>query len=172
MNKLNIALAGPLFAGLFSTLAMAQNVKVGGIEIDHAYARAMVPGAKVGGGYLTLTNTGSADDKLVAIAADRAKSAEVHQMSVDGGLMKMRPVHGGLVVPAGQTIELKPGGYHVMFMGVVQPFKQGETVKATLTFEKAGAIGVEFSVGNIAGGAPDADATHSDMGGMTMPKPQ
>ncbi len=172
MNKLNIAIVGPLFAGLLATLAAAQSVKVGDIEIDHAYARAMVSGAKVGGGYLKLTNKGPADDTLVGISADRAKSAEVHQMSVDGGMMKMRPVPGGLVVPAGQTVELKPGGYHVMFMDVVPPFKQGETVKATLTFEKAGSIDVEFAVGNIAGGAPDPDAAHSDMGGMTMPKPQ
>jgi copper(I)-binding protein len=172
MKKLTIFLAGLIFAGLFATLASAHDVKAGAIEIGHPHARAMVPGAKVGGGYLTFVNNGSIDDKLVSIICDRAKSSEVHQMSVSNGVMTMRPVAGGLVVPAGQTVELKPGGYHIMFMDVAKPFKEGEIVKATLTFEKAGPVDVEFAVGSLSGTNASAGDTHSDMGGMDMSKPQ
>lgn len=180
MKKFIIPIAGLLFAGLFATLATAHGFKAGDIEIGHPHARAMVPGAKVGGGYMKITNNGSTDDKLVSVTSDRAASAEVHLMSVDGGVMTMRPVSGGLVVPAGKTVELKPGGYHIMFMSVTQPFKAGEMIKATLTFEKAGAVDVEFSVGNAggSGGAGDhstmdhKDMEHKDMGGMDMSKPQ
>ncbi|OWV97436.1 hypothetical protein ATY81_08360 [Rhizobium sp. R72] len=170
MKKLKIFIASLLFAGVFATFAAAHDVKVGDIDIGQPHARAMVQGAKVGGGYLTLTNTGSIDDKLLSITSDRAATTEVHQMTVNNGVMTMRPVAGGLVIPAGQTVELKPGGFHLMFMGVERPFKEGETVKATLTFEKAGSVELEFDVGS-AGGASTKDH-HSDMGGMDMSKPQ
>src|SRR4029079_4930066 len=137
MKTLIILMTGLIFAGLFAAIATANDVKVGAIDIGHPRTRAMVPGAKVGGGYLNLTNTGAADDRLVSITSDRSAKTEVHQMSVNNGVMTMRPVAGGLGIPAGQTVELKPGGFHIMFMDVAQPFKQGETIKATLTFEKA-----------------------------------
>jgi copper(I)-binding protein len=162
MKKIIILTAGLLFSGLFATFATAQGSGAGNIEIAHPNARAMVPGAKVGGGYLTITNHGAADDRLVGVTSDRAVSAEVHLMSVDGGVMTMRAVSGGLVVPAGKTVELKPGGYHIMFMDVAQPFRAGETIKATLTFEKAGAMEVDFSVGNAGGSA--GRKGHSDTG--------
>lgn len=172
MKKLIILMTGLIFSGLFVAIATANDVKVGAIDIAHPRTRAMVPGAKVGGGYMNLTNTGSADDKLVSITSDRAAKTEVHQMSVNNGVMTMRPVAGGLVIPAGQTVELKPGGFHIMFMDVVQPFKQGETIKATLSFEKAGSVDVEFAVGGAGGANAAAKDGHSDMGGMDMSKPQ
>ncbi len=172
MKKLATLLAGILFAVLLATFANAHGFKIGEIEIGHPHARAMVPGAKVGGGYLKLTNTGTTDDKLLSITTERAQSAEVHQMSVNNGVMTMRPVAGGLVIPAGQTVELKPGGYHIMFMDVAQPFKEGEMVKATLTFEKAGSVDVEFAVGSAGGANSGATSAHSDMGTMDMSKPQ
>ncbi|KQV16524.1 hypothetical protein ASC97_11675 [Rhizobium sp. Root1203] len=180
MKKFIIPIASLLFAGLFATFSTAHGFKAGDIEIGHPHARAMVPGAKVGGGYMNITNNGSTDDRLVSVSSDRAASAEVHLMSVDGGVMTMRPVSGGLVVPAGKTVELKPGGYHIMFMSVTQPFKAGEMIKATLTFEKAGAVDVEFSVGNAGGPSGGGDHStmdhknmdHTDMGGMDMSKPQ
>ncbi|WP_025660516.1 copper chaperone PCu(A)C [Rhizobium sp. IBUN] len=172
MKKLIILMTGLIFAGFFAAIATANDVKVGAIDIAHPRTRAMVPGAKVGGGYMNLTNTGSADDRLVSITSDRAAKTEVHQMSVNNGVMTMRPVAGGLVIPAGQTVELKPGGFHIMFMDVAQPFKQGETIKATLTFEKAGPVDVEFTVGSAGGTNASAKDGHSDMGGMDMSKPQ
>ncbi|KQV70488.1 copper chaperone PCu(A)C [Rhizobium sp. Root1220] len=168
MKKLIVLFAGLLFA----SLATAHGFQAGDIEIGHPHARAMVPGAKVGGGYLKLTNKGSTDDRLIGMASDRAKSAEVHQMSVSNGVMTMRPVAGGLAIPAGQTVELKPGGYHIMFMDVSQPFKEGEKIKATLTFEKAGKVDVEFAVGSAGGANAGAKDAHSDMDGADMSKPQ
>lgn len=146
--------------------ALAHGFKVGDIEIGHPYARAMLPGAKVGGDYLTLTNEGAADDRLVSASSDRAGSVQLHEMKIDGGIMVMRELQGGIAVPKGATVELKPGSYHVMFMNVAQPFKEGETIKATLTFEKAGSVNVEFAVGPAAGGAPEMKhgdhANHGD----------
>lgn len=152
--------------------ALAHDFKVDDIEIDHPYARAMIPGAKVGGGYMTLTNEGSADDRLVSASSERAGSVQLHEMKIDGGVMIMREVQGGIAVPKGATVELKPGSYHVMFMNVAQPFKEGETIKATLTFEKAGPVNVEFAVGPAGGGAPemkhDDHANHGDHADLSM----
>jgi len=144
-------------------LALAHDFKVGEIEIDHPYTRAMLPGAKVGGGYLTITNNG-ADDRLVAIATARAGDAQLHEMKMDGEVMVMRELKDGVALPAGATVELKPGGYHIMFMNVDQSFKEGETIEATLTFEKAGSVDVEFAVGPAAGAA--AAKKHGDPAGQ------
>ena len=152
-----------ILALCFAGTAFAHSFTVGDIEIGHPYARAMLPGAKVGGGYLKVTNKGPAD-RLVAATSDRAASVQLHEMKIDGGIMVMRELEDGIAVPANATVELKPGGYHVMFMNVAQPFKEGEMVKATLTFEKAGAVDVEFQVGPAAGGAPDAK--HHDHAGQ------
>ncbi len=167
MKKLTALLAILFLAVTFGVPAGAQTVTAGDIEISNPHARAMVPGAKVGGGYLSITNKGKADDKLVGIISTRAKSSEIHQMSVNNGVMTMRPVADGLVIPAGQTIDLKPGGYHVMFTDVAEPFKQGETVKATLTFEQAGQVDVEFAVGGANAMKMDG---HSGMSDMSKPQ--
>jgi periplasmic copper chaperone A len=156
----------------FASAALAHGFKVGDIEIGHPYARAMLPGAEVGGGYLKLTNEGGTDDRLVSAVSDRAGSIQLHEMKIDNGVMIMRELQGGIAVPKGKSVELKPGGYHVMFMNVKQPFKEGETIKATLTFEKAGSIEVEFVVGAPAGGTPemshDNHAGHGDHPSMPM----
>jgi periplasmic copper chaperone A len=122
-----------------------------GIAIEAAYSRAMLPVAKVGGGYLTITNHGE-DDRLVGASSERAQSVQIHEMKMADGIMEMREIRDGVAVPAHSTLELKPGGYHLMFMNVAQPFKEGETVKARLMFEKAGEIEIELSVGPVAGG--------------------
>ncbi len=172
MKRLLTLVTSLLFAGLIATISTAHDFKAGNLEIGHPHARAMVPGARVGGGYLKITNTGSIDDTLISITSDRAKETEVHQMSVNNGVMTMRPVTGGLTIPAGQTVELEPGGYHIMFMGVEKPFVNGEIIKATLTFEKAGSVDVEFAVGSAGGARSSATDNHTDMGGMDMSKPQ
>ena len=149
-----------LSAMLASGTVNAHEFKVGQIEIGHPYSRAMLPVAKVGGGYLKITNNGP-DDRLVSITSERADAVELHEMKMNGAVMEMRELDGGIAVPAKSTIELKPGGYHLMFMNVSQPFKEGEMVKATLVFEKAGAVDVEFAVGPIAGNkGQDAHAEH------------
>lgn len=150
MIRKNIAIGALLVASLAFGSAQAHGFKVGEIEIGHPYSRAMLPVAKVGGGYLKLTNKGT-DDRLVSATSDRAGSVEFHEMKMDGGVMQMRELPNGVNLPAGATVELKPGGYHVMFMNVAQPFKEGEMIKTTLVFEKAGPVDVEFSVGPVAG---------------------
>ena len=158
---------------LIATAAVAQ--EPASIRIDHAASHSMVPGAKVGDGYLTVTNTGSEPDKLVAASSDRARTVQLHQMSMDNGIMTMRELKGGLAIPAGQTVTLEPN-YHLMFQDVAKPFKQGETIRATLTFEKAGQIAVDFAVGKIAGLLDDVggagggmDHGSMDHGAMSMP---
>ncbi|MFT4097879.1 MAG: copper chaperone PCu(A)C [Rhodoblastus sp.] len=127
----------------------------GDISLDHPWSRATPAGAPVGAGYVTLKNVGGAADKLLSATADVAGKVEIHEMSMDGGVMKMRPI-AGLEIPAGKSVELKPGGYHIMFMGLKQPLKAGDTIKGTLTFEKAGAMPVEYKVEAMgAGGKMD-----------------
>lgn len=150
MHKRTLALAALGLALLSSSLAFAEDVKIGNLTIAAPYVRAMVPGAPVGGGYMTITNTGNADDRLVAASSPRAATVQIHEMKMDNDVMIMRELAGGLVIPTGKTVELKPGGYHVMFMKVAEPFLQGQTVRATLKFEKAGSVEVDFPVGSIA----------------------
>jgi copper(I)-binding protein len=133
-----------LFAGLHG--ALAHEFKIGDLEIDHPWSRATPPGAQVAGGYFTIVNHGSEADRLVSVTSDISAKAEVHEMGVKDGVMTMRPVEGGVEIPAGGKGELKPGGYHQMLMGLKRPAKQGESFPATLTFEKAGSVTVEFQV--------------------------
>ncbi|WP_315925028.1 copper chaperone PCu(A)C [Mesorhizobium sp. SP-1A] len=145
-----------LFAGIHQ--AAAHEFKAGDLEIDHPWSRAVPAGASVAGGYFTVTNKGSAPDKLLSITSDISAKAELHEMAVKDGVMTMRPVEGGLEIPAGGKVELKPGGFHLMFIGLKQPPKPGEKFPATLTFEKAGSVKVEFAV----------EAMDAGSGGMKM----
>lgn len=137
-----------LFAIAFVALhpAMAHEFKVGSLEIDHPWSRATPAGAKVAGGYLAVSNEGASPDRLVSVASDISQKAELHEMAVKDGVMTMRPVQGGLEIPAGGKVLLAPGGYHLMFIGLKRQPKQGESFSATLTFEKAGAVTVDFAV--------------------------
>lgn len=160
MIRKYIVACAMLGATLAFGAAEAHEFKVGQIEIGHPYSRAMLPVAKVGGGYLKITNSGAAD-RLVSASSERAERVEFHEMKMNGTIMEMRELDGGLAVPANSTVELKPGGYHVMFMNVTQPFKEGEMVKAKLVFEKAGPVDVEFAVGPVAGNKGyDAHSEH------------
>ncbi|ESZ22158.1 copper chaperone PCu(A)C [Mesorhizobium sp. L48C026A00] len=145
-----------LLALLFvSTQAVfAHEFRVGDLEIVHPWSRATPPGAKVAGGYFTVTNTGSSPDRLLSISSEISAKAELHEMGVKDGVMTMRPV-SGLEIPAGGKVALAPGGYHLMFVGLKQQPKQGETFPARLTFEKAGTVTVEFAVEGM-----------GEMGGM------
>lgn len=147
--KLSYSLAAVVLA-LSATTASAHDFKAGPLKIGHPWSRATPAGAKVGGGYLSIENTGSAADRLVSVSAPFAARAEIHEMAVKDGIMTMRPMEKGVEVPAGGKVEFKPGGYHIMFMELKQPLKQGETMKGTLTFEKAGSVDVEFKVDSIA----------------------
>lgn len=131
---------------LASVVALAHDVAVGPLKIDHPWTRATPAGAKVAGGYLTIQNTGTAPDRLVGGSSEIAGRIEIHEMAVKDGVMTMRPLDSGLEVKPGDKAELKPGGYHIMFMDLKRPLKEGEAVKGTLQFEKAGVVAVEFAV--------------------------
>ena len=142
-----------LLALTVATGASAHEYKLGALVINHPWSRATPKGATVAGGYFKITNTGTTPDRLVSGSSDAGKRFEIHEMSMDGGVMKMRMLKDGIEIAPGATVEFKPGSYHIMFVDVAKPFEKGDKVKATLTFEKAGKVDVEFYVGDM-GGTP------------------
>jgi copper(I)-binding protein len=142
-------------------LAAAHEFKLGDLTIGHPWSRATPGGAKIGGGYLTVTNNGSAPDRLVAATTNVADRVEIHEMAMNNGVMTMRQIPGGIPVPPGQTVAFAPGGYHLMLMGLKTPLKEGDRVKATLTFEKAGPIEVTINVEGIGAQHPAPADDHS-----------
>jgi copper(I)-binding protein len=164
---LSIVLAALL--SLVALPALAQEFKGGDITIDKAWSRATPKGAAVGAGYLTIRNHGATADKLTGGSADFAAGVSVHEMSKDNGIMRMRELIGGLEVPANGEIVLSPGAYHIMFTGLKQPLEKGQNVKASLTFEHAGTIAVEFAVGGVGAAGPGGTGKPDDsMKGMKM----
>ena len=156
MKRIALVLSAAIL-GFSSAAVFAEDYKLGSLEIEHPYARATPPNAPVSGGYMTIRNTGAEADRLVAGEAAFADRVEIHEMAMDGEVMKMRQLADGLEIPAGGEVVLKPGGYHVMFIGIDSQFKEGEIRKAKLTFEKAGAIELDFQVENV--GAMKMDGT-------------
>ncbi|MCQ0971328.1 copper chaperone PCu(A)C [Paracoccus sp. TK19116] len=132
-----------------ATVAMPDanaKVQAGDLTLGAAYTRATLPNAPVAGGFLTVTNDGTTDDRLIAAASPVAGVMEIHEMAMDGDVMTMRKLEDGLPIPAGETVMLEPGGYHLMFMRLAGPLVEGESVDVTLTFEKAGDVTVPLSV--------------------------
>ncbi|MDB5410001.1 MAG: hypothetical protein JWL84_4913 [Rhodospirillales bacterium] len=141
------------------------------ITLGDAWARATPGKAPNGAAYLTVTNSGTAPDRLVGASSPVAAKTELHEDKEENGIMKMRPVPA-LAIPPGQSVTFKPGAYHLMLTGLKEPLKQGTSFPVTLTFEKAGAKQVQVAVGRP--GAMSGMAGH-DMGGMmhdmgSMPK--
>lgn len=117
----------------------------GRLTIEAAWAAPTPAGVDVSAGYLTIANRSSTDDRLLSATSPRAERVEVHEMTMDGGVMRMRPLNG-LAAPAGQAVALGPGGTHLMFYGVSEPFAEGQTIPVQLTFETAGVINAELRV--------------------------
>jgi uncharacterized protein YcnI/copper(I)-binding protein len=156
-----IILAQQAGHGAGSAAAPVANVfKAGALTIEAPWARATPGGAQVAGAFMKITNNGAEPDRLVGGTVPFAGRFEVHEMAMDGGVMKMRELSKGLEIKPGETVELKPGGYHVMFMGLKSGLKEGQTVKGTLVFEKAGKVEVEYRVGPVGGGAPAGGGGH------------
>lgn len=143
MNR-RIALLA-LAAVTVASAASAADVKVAGLSITKVWSRPAAQGGN-GAGFLTVTNTGKAADKLVSVSSPVAGRVEIHESMVMSGQAMMHPRPGGLAVPAGGKAELKPGSWHLMFLGLKKPLKAGETFPATLTFQKAGKVPVQFTV--------------------------
>jgi copper(I)-binding protein len=164
-----LAVAAALCAALPSSPAVAAgDYDVGAIHISQPWSRATPKGAASGAGYMTLTNKGTAPDRVSCVSADASAQCQIHSMTMEGGVMKMRPVEGGLEIKPGDSVTLKPGGNHMMFLSLKHPLEQGATVKATLKFDHAGTIDVEYpvlAIGAPAPGASAAGSTTQDSGG-------
>ncbi|GMB81186.1 copper chaperone PCu(A)C [Shinella zoogloeoides] len=154
---------------LSASAVFAHEFMVGDLLVDHPASRATLPGQPVGGGFMTITNKGTQADRLVSITApDVSDDVQLHEMAMENDVMKMRHLPDGIEIPAGATVALKAGGLHVMFMKIKHPFKEGETFKATLTFEKAGKLDVDFRIEAAkpaAGQGGDASGNHEAHGG-------
>ena len=132
--------------------ASAGDYSVGTIQIGNPWTRATPKGATVAGAYMTISNKGSAPDRLVGGSAAVAAQFQVHNMTMEQDIARMRPMGTGLEIKPGETVELKPGSFHVMLMGLKQPLEKGQKVKGTLEFEKAGKVEIEYAVEAV--GAP------------------
>lgn len=152
MKPKSLVLAATLV--LFAVPVLAQSYKAGTIEIEQPWARATPKGATIGAGYMKIRNTGTEPDRLVGGSISFAQRFEVHSMTMEQGVMKMREVKDGLEIKPGETVELKPGGYHVMFVGLKDPLKQGEDLTVTLKFAKAGTVEVKYPVEAVGAGGP------------------
>jgi len=152
MKKFGMLVAGVI---ALSLSAHANDYKVGALEIDHPWSRAVPKGATVAAGYLTIKNTGTEPDRLVSGSTPVAGKFEIHEMTMDKGVMRMRPVPAGIVIKPGETVELKPQSMHIMMMGLKQPIEKGKSFKGSLVFEKAGAVDVDFAVEGV-GATPTA----------------
>ena len=153
-----VLLVAAACAVMIAKPATAHEYKLGALKIGHPWARATPKGASVGGGYLTITNTGSSPDRLIGGSTAGAKHFEIHEMKMDNGVMKMRMLPNGIAIKPGQTVTLSPEGYHIMFTGLKAPLVKGEHLDATLKFEKAGAVKVYFlveGIGAMQGGKND-----------------
>jgi len=131
---------------LLPVTVMAHGFKLGTLEIGHPWTRATPNGAEVAGGFLKITNNGNEDDRLVSVTVDGIARVEIHEMKTENGVMSMRPLKDGLPIPAGATVELEPGSFHVMMFGLSQRFVEGTMVKGKISFEKAGSADIEFKV--------------------------
>ena len=153
---------------LVGSLARAEDVKAGDLVISQAWSRATPNGAKIGTGYFTIENKGTTADRLIGVSGDISGKIEVHEMSMNNGVMKMRAVDGGLVIDPGKTVKLAPGGYHLMIMDLKNPLKQGDKVPLTLSFEKAGKVAVTLDVQGIGAQGPGGGDGMKMSPGMKM----
>ncbi len=133
--------------------AQAHDYKLGSLEISHPWTRATPATAPSAGGFLTVTNRGTTPDRLMAVRSPVSDKVEVHEMKMDGNVMKMREVEKGLEIAPGATVMLKPGGYHIMFMGLKAPIAKDTLVPVTLVFEKAGSIDIQMKAEAIGAAA-------------------
>ena len=157
MRASTILLAGLI--GLAASVACATDYKTGNLNIVDPWSRATPKGAEVAAGYMKISNSGSTDDRLIGGSSEIAGKLEIHEMAMENNVMKMRPLKDGLEIKAGQSVELKPGSFHLMFVGLSRPLAAGDHFKAVLQFEKAGAVNLDVDVRAMGAGS-------SDMPGM------
>jgi copper(I)-binding protein len=143
-------------AFLAGSVLADDDIKIGSLKIEDAKARATVPAQRMSGGFMKIENKGGAD-KLLAASSSVSKTMELHTMSMEGNVMKMREIKA-IEIPANGKVELKSGGLHLMFIDLKEQLKPGSTIKVKLKFEKAGEVEVPFKVmGHPAHGEPGHD---------------
>jgi len=140
--------------------ALADDYALKDLRIEHAYARPTPPGARTGAVYFTVRNVGSAGDRLIAATSDAARAIELHRMTMDGNLMKMRAVRA-IDIPAGASVALAADGYHAMLVDLVRPLRVGDRVPLTLVFEKSGRLDVVANVESQSGMAMHQGPAHA-----------
>lgn len=140
--------------GLMTTGAVARSYRAGPLSIQHPWSRETAVGQAVGGGFLTISNSGPSEDRLLSCTTPVAGEVQLHTMTMDGGVMRMRQVTGGIAIPVRGSVELKPGGYHIMFMGLKRQLRQGERFPVTLRFQRAGSVTVQFAVQPVGSTGP------------------
>lgn len=145
MKFIRTFLASTALLGLGVTQAWAADFNLGPIELNAPWIRASVPGQINGAGYIQLKTTASTPDKLISAQSDAATKVELHTVTTENGVAKMQQVQG-IDIPANGSVNLAPGGFHIMFLQLTAPFKQDSTVPVVLTFEKAGEVRVNFTV--------------------------
>ena len=129
-----------IFAAVFMSLMALSPATASDLMFGSLQFRATVGSMPSSAAYLSITNHGAMDDRLLAVESSLARKTELHTMEVTNGVMKMRQIDGGIAIPAGKTIELAPGGFHVMLIGLKAPLNGGENYQMTLVFEKAGKV--------------------------------
>lgn len=149
-----------LIAVTSASPGMAHGFKNAAIEIEHPFLRETPPGAKTGAGYMIIRNKGDQADRLLRIETEAAERVEFHQSVVEDGIAKMRPIEGGLEIPAGGEFRLGADGSHAMLVGLTAPVGPGFLIDATLVFEKAGALPMTFEVEPAGTKLEDTEAHH------------
>lgn len=148
--------------------AAAHEFKAGALTIEHPWVRLPPPGADTAGGYLTIANSGAEADRLLSVSSDIAGVAQIHDMSIENGVMKMGELADGIEIPAGATVELKPKSLHIMFMDLTRPIRVDTPIRGELRFEKAGSVAVEFTVEPMGASEPEPMEDH-DMSEGAIP---
>ena len=169
----DLFLRGALIAAVFAfalpssactSSAAAETFSIGDIVVETPWTRATPGGARVAGGYLRIVNKGAEPDRLIGGTSEIAERFEVHSMEMRDGVARMARVEGGLEIPPGEAVELAPGGYHVMFMGLNRALAEGETVSGTLVFERAGTLEISYPVAAMGVRTPPGGDGHHHHG--------
>ena len=143
--------------------AWSHDYQLGELHIDHPWSRETPAGAGVGAGYMVIRNMGDTADALIGGETAIAGRVEIHEMAMEEGVMKMRPLADGLEIPPGGEVVLEPGGYHIMFMELEEQIVEDQSFSAMLMFRDAGAVEVEFDVESI-GARESGGEDHSGHG--------
>ena len=171
MSQCGAAAVLALALAQFSTTAVrAADYDVGSIHVSQPWARATPKGATSGAAYMTVTNNGKTPDRVACISSDASAECQIHSMTMDNnGVMVMRPVEGGLEIKPGETVTLKPGGLHMMLLNLKHPLEQGNSLQATLKFDSAGTLQVDYPIAAMGAAGPGVPAGGGNMmqgGGM------